>query len=135
MLQKINYFDIFNLPTNFQINKNDLKQKYYKLCRNSHPDSKHYDKSTDFNLINKAYNILNNDLKRAEHLAELKGKKFDQKLSNKFFEKIMKLEENRNQSVIDYCNKKINKYKENYDNLKALQKWKYYDRIVNGWEL
>lgn len=60
--------EIFDLPLNF--NKNDLKLKYYDLVRLYHPDShfnnelSHKQKTKDFQLIVKAYEILSDVNKR-----------------------------------------------------------------------
>ncbi|KAG0441309.1 Co-chaperone protein HscB like protein [Dictyocoela muelleri] len=176
MIQKINYFDLFKLKPIFNLDKNILQKNYHELCRTLHPDKKIDNKEKlnsdlldkkiiPFEIITEGYQTLNNDLKRAEHLMKIQGKKKSCRLSNKFLEKIFDLESKKDdQNVISYCKNKIDKYKnkfmtkndaENFKNedksnvfdqincknnpesdekLKILQKWKYLDRIINGWD-
>lgn len=82
-----NYFELFDLTANFNINKKELTQKYQQLISQYHPDrftrksesekTKALHNST---IINDAYQTLNSDLKRTNYLLELAGiNAFDEK--------------------------------------------------------
>lgn len=72
-----NFFEYFDLPCQFMVNKDLLETKYYQLQNQHHPDGLNEVKITDFpteNLIekiNEAYQILSNDLSRAVYLLKL----------------------------------------------------------------
>lgn len=68
----INYFDILNLPMQYDICTQNIDHAYFKLQRENHPDmlnSEFTDVDMDIvKLINDAYTILKNDISRAEHI-------------------------------------------------------------------
>ena len=72
-----NFFEYFDLPCQFMVNKNLLETKYYQLQNQHHPDVCNEVKTTDFSTenliekINEAYQILSNDLSRAVYLLKL----------------------------------------------------------------
>jgi molecular chaperone HscB len=72
-----NYFNVFELEQNFDIDKNKLKSQYNKLVKDHHPDNfttdkgKHLKALENSNTINQAFKILNDDLSRANHILEL----------------------------------------------------------------
>lgn len=171
MIQKINYFDLFRLKPEFKIDISTLQKNYHELCKDLHPDrinninrnglvhtvgNKKFDSQpVPFETITEGYHTLKDDLKRAEHLMDIKGRGKNCKLGPAFLEKIMEIENKKeDESVISYCKNKIEKYKKRFanssdmdqkgnknsngeyadPNLKILQKWRYFDRIINGWE-
>jgi molecular chaperone HscB len=69
-----NYFKIFGLPQQFEIDLAVLDTKYFDLQRQAHPDMKGGD-AVDSACLNTAYKTLKNRFKRAEYLIELSGKK------------------------------------------------------------
>ncbi|XP_018565409.1 uncharacterized protein LOC108906586 [Anoplophora glabripennis] len=79
-LEKDNYFKVFGLEENFDIDQQYLKNKFRKLQSMLHPDK--FSNKTDeeqhisaeySSLLNKAYSSLHTPLKRAEHLLNLRG--------------------------------------------------------------
>jgi molecular chaperone HscB len=70
-----NYFKKFNLPIRFQINLQELEANYLKLQQQFHPDFALDKTGAEINsiLINQAYQILKNPLKRAIYLLQLQG--------------------------------------------------------------
>ena len=75
-----NYFAWFDLPVAFQINQDALAGRYRELQRQYHPDrfAHHPDeqqKAVQWSAqLNTAYDILNNEVKRASYLLELSGR-------------------------------------------------------------
>ena len=70
-----NYFKIFNLPTCFEIDLAELEKNYLYLQQQYHPDQNISNLESIENsiLINQAYNILVDDLKRSIHLLQIVG--------------------------------------------------------------
>ena len=82
-----NYFEIFDLTSGFEIDKNKLETEYKTQIAKFHPD-KFVNHSSDeqsqalqnTSLINTAYNTLNSELSRATYLLELENiNAFDEK--------------------------------------------------------
>nr|CAH7712753.1 unnamed protein product [Callosobruchus chinensis] len=78
--EKHNLFKVLNIEQDFKIDEADLKNKFRKMQTMIHPDKYSNRGSTEqsiseeySSLLNKAYNVLQTPLKRAEHLLELKG--------------------------------------------------------------
>jgi len=81
----LNYFDLFDLPVSFSIDKNKLRKKYYALNRENHPDNftlvdqeeqmSALDKSS---IINEAFKTLKDDMLRIKYTLELTGIKFEE---------------------------------------------------------
>ena len=72
-----NFFDIFEIPTTFTIDRNLLDINYLKMTKRYHPDKFHEseDKKIAYQntiTINKAYTTLSSDILRAEYLMSLK---------------------------------------------------------------
>jgi molecular chaperone HscB len=121
-LEKLNHFQKFNLEPSFQIDLTDLETKYLKLQQQFHPDSATEQTEAEINsiLINQAYQILKNPLKRAVYLLQLKGINIDSetceiKPSQENLVFIMELREEilenqNNQSQIDLSKQKIKKF-------------------------
>lgn len=80
-ISKENYFDLFGLDFNFEINADMLEKKYFELQRQYHPDKmagkeegekiKFLHKSA---IINDAYKTLKTPLNRAEYMLFLSGR-------------------------------------------------------------
>ncbi len=64
-----NYFKIFALPINFNIDKESLYISYIKLHKQLNCNANA--NLTELIEINRAYEVLNNPLSRAEHIFEL----------------------------------------------------------------
>jgi molecular chaperone HscB len=76
----INYFTVFNLPTQFSLDMAQLSERYKALQRRFHPDcflgssQVEYLKAVEYSsVINKAWQTLRLPLNRAEHLLLLNG--------------------------------------------------------------
>ena len=80
MNKQDNYFAWFDLPVAFQLNQDALASCYRELQRQYHPDrfAHHPDeqqKAVQWSAqLNTAYDILNNEVKRASYLLELSGR-------------------------------------------------------------
>lgn len=73
-----NYFQIFNITPNLDLNFNDLEEKYLELQLQFHPDlfiNQSQDQKEKAKIlssnINNAYEILKDPLKRAIHFLEI----------------------------------------------------------------
>ena len=66
----MNHFKIFNLKPEFDIDQKSLLVKYFELQKENHPDQNN--NSSDSSNINEAYEILKDDISRAEYLLNLK---------------------------------------------------------------
>ena len=69
-----NYFEIFDLPVQFDVDLDALDDKYFELQRKVHPDMK-TGNAIDSAELNLAYKALTNRFKKAEYLVELSGEK------------------------------------------------------------
>lgn len=79
-----NYFEIFGLPIDFQIDTSLLTERYRELQKVVHPDRFVNASDRDRRLavqqsahINEALNTLKSPLKRARYLLQLNGVEFD----------------------------------------------------------
>ncbi|MFT6106486.1 MAG: molecular chaperone HscB [Rickettsiales bacterium] len=75
ILEKLNHFEKFDFSVNFQINDEDLEDKYLELQKKFHPDTASDQTEAQINsiLINQAYEILKKPVKRAIYLLQLQG--------------------------------------------------------------
>ena len=70
----INFFKIFTIKEDFNIDNNLLDTKYFELQSKFHPDLRRPNAShIDSNTINRGYSILKDDFERASHLLYIKG--------------------------------------------------------------
>ncbi|GAC15140.1 co-chaperone HscB [Aliiglaciecola lipolytica] len=76
----MNFFTLFGLPENFQVDKTQLANVYQSLAKVTHPDrfsnagGQEKLMAVQKNAqVNDGYQILKNPLSRAEHLLELRG--------------------------------------------------------------
>ncbi len=81
-LEKLNHFAKFNLETVFSIDEKELETAYLQQQRKFHPDKNQNQNNQDYNqnqaeinsiLINQAYQILKNPIKRAIYLLQLQN--------------------------------------------------------------
>ena len=79
-----NYFEIFGLPVDFQVDTSVLTERYRELQKTVHPDRFANTSDRDRRLavqqsahINEALNTLKSPLKRARYLLQLNGIEFD----------------------------------------------------------
>jgi molecular chaperone HscB len=96
------YFDIFDLPVSFDINKQQLKTSFNAQIIQFHPD-KFSDETMrnqavqNTSLLNTAFNTLDNDLERAAYLLELNNiNAFDEKdtqMNSSFLMEMIDLQE------------------------------------------
>jgi molecular chaperone HscB len=75
-----NYFDLFGLPTSFDIDVTDLTVRYRKLAREAHPDRFVSGSDAERRLavqmtatLNEAFRVLKEPASRARYLLETKG--------------------------------------------------------------
>jgi len=80
----INYFDLFSLPIEYQVDLKQLKSQYIELQKVVHPDN--FVSANDVeqrmsmqrvSLVNQAYETLKSPLQRAIYLLNLSGQEFD----------------------------------------------------------
>ncbi len=100
---KPNYFEIFNLAYRYDLDLEELENRYQKLSMELHPDF--YISASSFEkkqsqesstLLNHAYSTLRSPIARAEYLLKLLAheQRFDRRqLPNGFLEKIFLLQE------------------------------------------
>ncbi|MBU2278811.1 MAG: co-chaperone HscB [Gammaproteobacteria bacterium] len=81
----MNYFQLFQVPAQFDLDLTELGTRYLELQRNFHPDNYAAGSERDRLLavqqaanINDAYHSLKQPLLRAEHLLALRGVKISQ---------------------------------------------------------
>lgn len=76
----MNYFELFNIPTSFDVDLSLLSETYQKLQRLTHPDkfasASEQDKLVAIqknSQVNDAYSVLKTPLSRAEYILSLRG--------------------------------------------------------------
>ncbi|XP_030757562.1 iron-sulfur cluster co-chaperone protein HscB [Sitophilus oryzae] len=107
--ERDNYFKLFDIDEQFDIDSKILKDKYKNLQNNLHPDRfinrTEEEKKISENyssLVNKAYKCLATPLKRAEHLLKLSGSSIEEKQSSVdpgFLMEMMELNEELDNNV------------------------------------
>ena len=82
--EKLNHFQKFSLKPDFEIDVDDLENRYLLLQKKFHPDARisqdlDHEEISDLNSIaaNEAYQILKNPVKRAVYLLKLHGINID----------------------------------------------------------
>jgi molecular chaperone HscB len=150
------YFSFYDLKPLYAIDKGELKQRYFNLSKQYHPDHYGHSPSEQNDAIvistynNKAYKTLNNDIARAQYLVDLclnDNELADAKLPQDFLMEMMdfnelidEADENTKQTVLkDKIEQFQNELKdeiealakqEHWANLQiALLKWKYIERL------
>jgi molecular chaperone HscB len=76
----MNYFELYELPINFNPDQQKVKQKFYELSKKFHPDfyiNESQDKQDEVlelsTLNNKAFQVLKDEQKRLQYVLTLKG--------------------------------------------------------------
>ena len=84
MAQKQTHFELFELPVSFEIDLQDLSQRYRELQRAVHPDrfANASDRERRLSVdkaatVNDAYQILKSPQRRARYMLELQSVSFD----------------------------------------------------------
>ena len=89
MAQKQTHFELFDLPVSFELELQDLSQRYRELQRVVHPDN--FANASDRErrlsvekaaLINEAYQVLKSPQRRAKYMLELHSVSFDDEAIN-----------------------------------------------------
>lgn len=84
MAQTQTHFELFELPVSFELDLQDLSQRYRELQRAVHPDK--FANASDYErrlsvekaaIINDAYQVLKSPLRRARYMLELQSVSFD----------------------------------------------------------
>ena len=76
----MNYFELYNLPVSLQPNQQLVKQQFYALTRQYHPDfftqsgdAEQADVLDKSSQVNKAFNVLRNPDETIKYVLQLKG--------------------------------------------------------------
>ncbi len=105
----MNYFEILRLPIKYDMDVDLLTKNYFSSLRSS-------ESSVDSGLLNEAYSVLKNDLKRAEYFLNLKNvstEKMSSELAIQMFEMREKYESFANwEEKIEFQKKIKRKIKE-----------------------
>ena len=138
------FFDIYEIEPSFSISENELKKKYLVLQKKFHPDrfahsSIEEQKTALINssLINDAYQVLKDDIRRAKYLLECNGVEITNHTNPAFLMKQMEYEEkiedhsnDKNQllSIQKELQEELDQYK---DNITVDFDKKNFDRATN----
>ncbi len=151
----MNYFELFELPLHFIVDKTVLKKKYYQLSKKYHPDF--YDASIgiseaeNLNLsskINEGYKLFQNDYAIIGYVLKLKGLIQDQEkynLAPSFLMEVMELNEDLNEASLPQLNALSNQIispvehlliQENIENInqgewKKIKEYYYQQKYIN----
>jgi len=105
MINASNYFELFGLPKEYQVDKQDLTERHVQLLKALHPD-KHTQAAQSIQRlvlqytaeVNKAYQVLSCPLARAEYWLSLDGisldAESDTQMSPEFLMEQMTFQEN-----------------------------------------
>ncbi len=119
VLLKLNYFELFNIPITYYINKKDMEVNYKQIQKSVHPD---INKNTEelSSVVNEAYTILKDDCYRAKYLLDIKGNEDTE--NNKEIDKstlthIMELNDkiDEGEDVTEEVNHKLETLKEEFN--------------------
>lgn len=152
MLQRKNYFKIFDLPETYNLNQNNLRKNYYKLVKHHHPDRSQqvntkavlsqdvafhkYDKDFIPNIsdINVGFKILSDDYLRAKYMYRT-----TENPGTGFLADILDIEEDISnlhnkeeyERVHSMIKSKIDECKTRCSDPVYLGRWGYYNRLMN----
>lgn len=120
------FFKIFKIPMSFQIDKNELKKRYFDLSKKIHPDVSADEQ--DFTFLNKAYSTLSDDYLRAKLFTSPKDK-----ITNDFLMECLDYEERiaQGENLKPILNNLIDECKNHYKDPIWLTKWGYYRRLMD----
>lgn len=151
MFNSQSYFELFKIKEDFFINKQILHENFIELQKIFHPD-KQLNKSNGERLaginlsqiINKAYDILNDDKKRAEYLLSLHNIIINQEEGNNIsldptiLNEILEINENpENFDILALKEECWNEFKNNFtkdnfsESAQAIIKLQYLNKIKN----
>ena len=94
-----NYFDFYELPVKFNLNEQELKEKYFQLLKLNHPDfhvndaEKYQASLVNSSFNNEAYKCLSNFYRRANYILSISALPLDEKLPSDFLMEMMDLNE------------------------------------------
>ncbi|XP_067644038.1 co-chaperone protein HscB homolog [Eurosta solidaginis] len=83
--EEVNYFELFNLPSSFSLEQQELTRRFRQLQTLVHPDkfsnktTREQKNSADWSaLINKAYKTLSAPIERGQYILKLQGQQMPQ---------------------------------------------------------
>lgn len=94
-----NHFELFGLPVQYQLDRQLLSTRYLELTRATHPDFAGSDPEAQLQAmelsarVNEAHTVLDDDLRRAEYLLELRGRRVGDKVPPDVLESIFEMRE------------------------------------------
>lgn len=106
------YFDIFDLPVEFDIDLEVLNARYFELQKHAHPDMMGGN-SIDSAQLNNAYKTLKNRFKRAEYIIELNGEK-ELQASSELLMEMMELREENSSAKVASVKEEVDKLFEEF---------------------
>lgn len=120
-------FKLFEIPVQYNIDLLELKKKYFEQSKKNNTSE-----------LNKAYELLKDDYKRAQLFNSSNPKENDIICDKNFLNECLMFEEKIKQNQYNYkelskltseLNSKIDICKENYNKPQYLTKWSYYRRL------
>lgn len=122
----MNYFEFYNIPISFKVDKSALKKIFYSNSKKYHPDYftlESEEKQAEIlelsTLNNKAYQTLKDFDKRLKYILDLKnilGEEGQNKLSQMFLMEMMELNEALMEMQFDFEEKRFKEIVEMIDN-------------------
>lgn len=121
------YFHLFNIEPSFNIDLLKLEHKYLEFQKLYHPDN--IDNNNDISLIlklNKAYEVLKDDIMRAEYILSSYNIKIDNEFINSYCQDLIKsiflereqiddaAEEDKLKELLSIHNNKYHEFKINF---------------------
>lgn len=94
-----NHFELFGLPVQYQLDRQLLSTRYLELTRATHPDFAASDPEAQLQAmelsarVNEAHAVLDDNLRRAEYLLELRGGRPGDKAPPDVLERIFEMRE------------------------------------------
>lgn len=94
-----NHFELLGLPVRYQLDRQVLSARYLDLTRATHPDFAGADAEAQLQAmelsarVNEAHAVLDDDLRRAEYLLQLRGGSAEGKASPDLLERIFDMRE------------------------------------------
>ncbi len=126
----MDYFEYFGIKSEFQLDLNELRKKFYEKSRTLHPDFQNSDKDDKIFLSafnNQAYQILVDPLSRLKYIIETNKGPIQENhalLSQDFLMEMMDLHEQVNEARTNSDSALIEKFK---NELNAMEKQSFED--------
>ncbi len=146
----MNYFEVFDMDIEYEIDLEHLERKYFHLQMANHPDNTSGSAAIDIKLVNAGYLTLKDDEKRAIYLLEMEGyNPEDVKLGHEYLQYIFAISEKVYSGIFSKLEaeklySEINKLKtaiklsfkeEDFKNASiCLAKIKYLSEVINKYE-